>query len=51
MTTLIIVCVTIVTVIAIAGTLSTIENCSFYKWKACNPEAFNIKEEDINNGN
>lgn len=49
MITLIIICVTIVAIIAIAGTLSTIENCSFYKWRATNPEAFNhseIKEEN-----
>ena len=49
MTALIIICVTVVAIIAIAGTLSTIENCSFYKWKATNPEAFNYvdyKEDD-----
>lgn len=48
MEVLIIICLTIVVIIAIAGTLSTIEKCSFYKWKATNPEAFNYvdyKEE------
>lgn len=45
MTALIIFCVTIVVIIAIAGTLSTIEKCSFYKWKAHNPEAFKVNEE------
>ena len=45
MTVLIIICITIVAVIAIAGTLDTIEKCSFYKWKAHNPEAFDYKEE------
>lgn len=35
------------TVLAICA-LSTVEKCSFYKWSATNPEAFNneIKEED-----
>ncbi len=46
---LIIICITIVAIIAIVGTLSTIEKCSFYKWRATNPEAFNYgdyKEEN-----
>lgn len=40
MTALIVICVTILLVILIAGTLSTIEKCSLYKWKATNPDAF-----------
>lgn len=47
MTVLIIICITIVAIIAIAGTLSTIEKCSFYKWKATNPEAFDYNDFKI----
>ena len=40
MNNVLIICVTAVTLVLIAGTLSTIEKCSFYKWKATNPDAF-----------
>lgn len=42
---LIIICITLVAIIAIAGTLSTIEKCSYFKWKAHNPNAFDYKED------
>lgn len=44
MEVLITICVTVVAIIAIAGALSTIEKCSYYKWRAKNPEAFDYKE-------
>lgn len=36
----IIICATLVTCTLLIGTFETIEKCSYYKWRAKNPEAF-----------
>lgn len=40
-----ILCITIVAIIVIVGTLSTIEQCNYNKYKASNPEAFKDDED------
>lgn len=50
MTALIVICATFLLTILIAGTLSTIEKCSFYKWNATNPDAFECDELDGGEG-
>lgn len=40
MTPLAIICITIVLIMLIAGVVSAVEKCSYYKWRATNPEAF-----------
>ena len=42
---LIVICITLVTIITIVGVLGTIEKCSYYKWRAHNPEAFRYEFE------
>lgn len=41
----IIICTTIVTICLIDKVTEAIENCSYYKWKAHNPEVFMTEEE------
>ena len=47
MTGLIVICTTIVLIILIAGAVSAVERCSYYKWKAANPEAFESDFEEF----
>lgn len=44
MSNLMIICLTLIVVVTIVGVLSTIEKCSYYKWRAKNPEAFKACE-------
>lgn len=47
MTPLATICTTIVIIIAIAGVVSAVEHCSYYKWRATNPEAFKVDYEEF----
>lgn len=46
MTNLEIVCFTIIAITLICNLCKSIEQCSFYKWKAHNPKAFELKEKE-----
>ena len=46
MTPLAIICITLVLLMLIAGVVSAVEKCSYYKWKATNPEAFKWDYEE-----
>lgn len=44
MSNLMVICLTLVVVVAIVGVLTTVEKCSYYKWRAKNPKAFEAYE-------